>query len=181
MSKTMPRASKSTGSQKIKNIFEDAGVDDMDPGDEESRRRLPQVKLEIKQSLYVTAGRGLFNNGDGIISNQWIAPFGGEIIAALPGKSFESQIHGYIMEVGGVIVDCGTYECGFGRFMNDPFDEHKSNVKCELRDGVIWMRAVTFIPHGAELLLSYGESYWRVHMRFLSPCDQKKCRDGYKM
>ena len=174
------RVAKTIGSQKTAMNFEEAG-DDYDCGDEESSRPSRKVNLEVKQSLMDTAGLGLFNYGRGIVDKEWIAPFGGERIKQLVGKFFEKQIHAYIMEVGGIIVDCVTYECGYGRFMNDPFDEHMSNVKCELRDGVIWMRALKYIEPGAELLMSYGQSYWRVHMRFLSPCDREKCSNGYKM
>ena len=101
-----------------------------------------------------------------ISEDKWIAPFGGYVLKKVANKTFEHQLHGYLMEVGGVIVDCGSYDCGCGRFMNDPFNEHLSNVKCCMRDGVIWMKSLKYIPVGGELLMSYGVDYWRVHLRF---------------
>ena len=63
--------------------------------------------------------------------------------------------------------------------MNDPFDPNGKNVKCYMRDGVIWMRAVQNVPRGGELFMQYGWEYWKHNMRFLNADDRKKCLNAY--
>ena len=70
-----------------------------------------------------------------------------------------STVHQYMIELVDVCgniryYDCSDYNCGYGRFMNDPFNESLSNVKIVLREtGLPMMFALRDIEPGEELLM----------------------------
>jgi hypothetical protein len=114
------------------------------------------------------AGKGLVALKS-IKGNQTFGDFGGTEVE-LSTEAFK-YVHPYMLEVNDSerirYFDCSDYNIGYGRFINDPFDEALSNVKIVLESGRPRMLALRDIEAGEELLMSYGWDYWSLHCRLL--------------
>ena len=134
----------------------------------------------INSLLGSGAGKGLVALKS-IKGNHTFGDFGGtEVKLSTEALNY---VHVYMLEVidSGRIryFDCSDYNSGYGRFMNDPFNEALSNVKIVLESGRPRMLALRDILAGEELLMSYGWDYWRLHCRLLDDEDKDKCLRAY--
>ena len=120
----------------------------------------------INSLLGSRAGKGLVALKS-IKGNQTFGDFGGTEVE-LSTEAFK-YVHPYMLEVNDSdrirYFDCYDYNSGYGRFMNDPFNENLSNVKIVFESGRPRMFALRDIVAGEELLMSYGREYWSLHCR----------------
>ena len=136
----------------------------------------------INSLLGSRAGKGLVALKS-IKGNQTFGDFGGTEVE-LSTEAFK-YVHPYMLEVNDSerirYFDCYDYNSGYGRFMNDPFNENLSNVKIVFESGRPRMFALRDIEAGEELLMSYGREYWSLHCRGLDDEDKEKCFQAYNI
>jgi hypothetical protein len=66
-----------------------------------------------------------------------------------------------------VYVDAEAELSCYGRFAQDPIDEHLVNAKILWREGRLWLVATCEIAPGDEIFVEYGLDYWRDRLHFL--------------
>jgi hypothetical protein len=71
-------------------------------------------------------------------------------------------------------VDAEDELCCYGRFIQDPIDDHLVNAKILWRNGRMEVIATCDILPGEEIYVEYGLDYWRDRLHFLHPNLRKR-------
>lgn len=79
-----------------------------------------------------------------------------------------------------VYIDGEDALCGYGRFIQDPIDEHLVNAKILWRDGKMVVIAMCIIEPGEEIYAEYGLDYWRDRMHILHPDLRQRIAGKFK-
>jgi hypothetical protein len=137
------------------------------------------VGLRVRKSTVAGAGRGLFAARDLPAAHR--VPYTGDEIALQQDENGGP----YVLQTRqGNGIDAARRNCGLGRWVNDPrhaTDEqgHPREANCEWtvhtprgqRQRVAAVRTLRPIVRGEELLVRYGNDYWRFHA---APKQKKK-------
>jgi transposase InsO family protein len=129
--------------------------------------------LRIKKSTIPRAGKGLFAARP--LPVKHLIPYTGDLVQIRSGQGGTY----YLQVRRGEAVDAARKNAGEGRWVNDPKGSAK-RANCEFslsspgRRGpkVAFVRTLRPIPEGEELLVAYGNQYWR----YSEPRSKKKVR-----
>lgn len=72
-----------------------------------------------------------------------------------------------------VFIDAWELDSCYGRFINDPIDDHLVNAKIIVKGNKFYVVATEDITPGQEIFISYGKDYWRARQGALS----QECKD----
>lgn len=140
-------------------------------------------ELEVKTSTLPNAGRGLFARRI-IFRYDFIGCYIGEVLDYSarddPGRdtTYCMETYEFVQKdkktgkkymVPRIIIDGACME-NYMRWINDPReDKERINARAfQRKNGELWIRAVRDIMPGREILMSYGEEYWK-HTRVVPP------------
>ena len=142
--------------------------------------------LRVKKSSIPSAGRGLFAAWQAGLPKGHRIPYTGDEID-LPTGSAGGP---YVLQLKrGSGVDATRRNCGVGRWVNDPrgaMDEHgrPRTANCEFvvhtprggeRKRIGAVRTLRPVEKGEELLVKYGDSYWRYVAGGQTQVKQRRC------
>ena len=141
----------------------------------ETCRRSGYGKVEVRDSLMPgDSGEGLFavkkaKEGDELCTYEGVEVEGEMLdLGYHKGDYVASAIRDPISQQW-VYIDAQERTCGYGRFAQDPIDEHLVNAKILWRRGKMRVIATCEIEPGDEILVHYGLSYWRTRLHLLHP------------
>ena len=152
----------------------------------EKCRRKGRGLVEVRDSLMEgDSGLGLFavksaKKGDELCTYEGVEVDGetltqgynnGDYVASAIKDPFTKQW---------IYIDGQEETCGYGRFSQDPIDEHLVNAKILWRDNKMKLIATCEIKPGDEILVHYGLDYWKTRLHLLAPevraRIEEKCR-----
>jgi hypothetical protein len=130
--------------------------------------------VRVRRSGVPGAGRGLFAAQQGGLPAGHRVPYTGDLI----GLTADSKGGAYVLETrAGEGIDAARRNAGVGRWVNDPRGTRGPNgrplhANCEFvlytppggEQRVAAVRTLRSIPSGEELLVKYGDEYWRYHL-----------------
>jgi hypothetical protein len=132
------------------------------------------IGVRVKRSGVSGAGRGLFVARHGGLPAQHDIPYTGDRIHL--GR--DAAGGPYVLETKhGEGIDAARRNCGLGRWLNDPRggrddNGHQLQANCEFvlhtpRGGerMAVVRTLRPVEKGEELLVKYGNDYWRFHVK----------------
>jgi hypothetical protein len=125
----------------------------------------------VGESTIDGAGRGLFSKKE-LESGSLICDYYGKTLSKeeVEGEGCDGE---YIFEArmkeGIRYIDAKDLLSCWGRFINDPLDDHKVNAKVVVRGKRLMVIATTEIEPGDEIFISYGAAYWMDRLDVLAP------------
>ena len=114
----------------------------------------------IGASQLLGAGMGLFTTAR-FLENTVVCTYAGYVISKDWAHRNRSQ---YMWSDAGetIFIDARDPKSCYGRYINDPLNEHLDNVRIEVgEDGTARVIALRIIEPHEELYMSYGAAYWR--------------------
>lgn len=127
---------------------------------------LLEKQLVVKRSTLPGAGRGLFTKKF-IPKGTRIVEYKGRV-TTWKEVNHDNGNNGYIYYVKrDHVIDARPYKKALGKYANDARGISRikglSNNAAYVEDGYrVYIEAVKDIPPGAEILVSYGNEYWKV-------------------
>lgn len=85
-------------------------------------------------------------------------------------KMVKMSKEGKILKEKKIYIDSWEEGSCYGRFINDPRNDHLVNARIVMRGDKMVVIALEEIKPGQEIFISYGEDYWkaRSHLLLLS-------------
>ena len=133
--------------------------------------------VKILESTIPEAGWGLFSTKV-FDQHDVICTYEGALLAstfneddAVMGRDYIAKGKKPIGKTGKfemVYIDAWEEDSCFGRFINDPLDDHLVNAKIVVKGNKFYVVATDKIHPGQEIFISYGENYWRARQHLLS-------------
>lgn len=134
---------------------------------------LRDMGLRVQPSNIIGAGHGLFAGKNGLPKDHRI-PYSGDLVK-LEG---DDQGGPYVLEIKkGTGIDAARRNSGPGRWVNDPRGAKSANGRRRLHNcdfvlhtppggqqRIAAVRTLRVIKSGEELLVKYGQDYWRYHL-----------------
>lgn len=119
--------------------------------------------VRVMPSSIPGAGRGLFSARK-VKEGASICDYAGVIVpkAEVNRDSYDSDyVFEYEVKGKAVCVDARMLRSCYGRFINDPVDDHRvNNARAVTRGNRLIIVATTEIQPGEEIFISYGLDYW---------------------
>lgn len=122
--------------------------------------------LFISQSKIPGAGKGLFTR-EIIKKGERIVEYKGKI-RTWKEVSDEGVFNGYVFYIKkDHVIDAKTYKKALARYANDARGIQRikglsNNSEYTEEEGKVYIDAIKNIPAGAEILVGYGNDYWKV-------------------
>ncbi len=144
------------------------------------RKGISQHRLVVKKSRLPGAGKGLFTR-DLISKGSFIVEYKGSITTWK--KVLEStEFNGYVYYVNrNHVIDAMQDDAGIARFANDAkgmvtLPGIVNNAEYVIRNKQVFIKAITEINAGEEILVAYGKEYWDVirYNQKIDAADKKK-------
>ena len=138
--------------------------------DLEYKKRCGYNRLRVVESTIPKAGYGLFLGDLTLRKGNLICTYEGEKLTAEQAAQSSSA---YIFEAkdaksGKILyIDAEKETSCFGRYANDPRNDHLVNAKIVLKGGRLVMIATTEIGPGDEIFVDYGVDYWSDKLQYL--------------
>ena len=136
--------------------------------------------LKVLKSTIEGAGWGLFSTAvidkKDIICSYEGARFEGDYDESSAGegkdyvamaKMFKVSKDGKITKEIKVYVDSWEEDSCYGRYVNDPLNDHLVNARIVMRGDKMVLVALEEIRPGQEIFISYGEDYWKARQHLL--------------
>ncbi len=150
--------------------------------DKNERKGISQHRLVVKKSGLPGAGKGLFTR-DLISKGSFIIEYKGSITTWK--KVLEStEFNGYVYYVNrNHVIDAMQDDAGIARYANDAkgmvtLPGIVNNAEYVIRNKQVFIKAITEINAGEEILVAYGKEYWDVirYNQKIDATDKKKSR-----
>ena len=150
--------------------------------DKNERKGISQHRLVVKKSRLPGAGKGLFTR-DLISKGSFIVEYKGSITTWK--KVLESTaFNGYVYYVNrNHVIDAMQDDAGIARYANDAkgmvtVPGIVNNAEYVIRNKQVFIKAITEINAGEEILVAYGKEYWDVikYNQKIDAADKKKRR-----
>lgn len=144
------------------------------------RKGISQHRLVVKKSRLPGAGKGLFTR-DLISKGSFIIEYKGSITTWK--KVLEStEFNGYVYYVNrNHVIDAMQDDAGMARYANDAkgmvtMPGIVNNAEYVIRNKQVFIKAITEINAGEEILVAYGKEYWDVirYNHKIEAADKKK-------
>lgn len=148
--------------------------------DKNERKGISQHRLVVKKSRLPGAGKGLFTR-DLISKGSFIVEYKGSITTWK--KVLESTaFNGYVYYVNrNHVIDAMKDDAGIARYANDAkglvtVPGIVNNAEYVIRNKQVFIKAITEINAGEEILVAYGKEYWDVirYNQKIDAADKKK-------
>ena len=123
-------------------------------------------KLIVKRSKLPGSGKGLFTKSD-IRKNTKIAEYKGKI-TTWDKADHDDGKNAYIYYVNkNHVIDAKNNKISLAHYANDADGLKKlksivNNSTYAVEDKKVFIKALTDIPAGSEILVGYGKDYWKV-------------------
>lgn len=146
----------------------------------EKRRVCGYNRVRVVKSTIPNAGYGLFLAYQKLRKGSLICTYEGEKLTAEEAQKSKSA---YIFEAKDsktgktLYIDAAREDSCFGRFANDPRDDHLVNAKIVLKGGRLVVIATTDIEPGDEIFVDYGVEYWSDKIQYLNTEDAAYIRE----
>jgi hypothetical protein len=130
-------------------------------------------RVEVRRSLLAGAGWGLFAIKR-FKENDSLATYEGNVITDLTSKDYLSSNRDYVnwavknaKTKERIYIDAIHESSCFGRYANDPIDDHLVNAKILWNGKRMILKATMDIDPGDEIYLSYSDDYWGIRLNYL--------------
>ncbi len=131
--------------------------------------------FKVGKSKIEGAGLGLFANKP--LKKGYLMDYTGKKLSKGEGETIPSD---YVAGLGDIYIDAQDPFSGYGRYINDPLNDDKRNVRFKItKEGNIGIWADRNIKTGEELLVPYGSIYWEKRWNNLSDVLQEEVDDYY--
>ncbi len=122
--------------------------------------------LSVKDSLIPGSGKGLFTNVF-IPKGTRVVQYKGRILTWEEASITETENPYLFFVTPDNVIDAANYKKSLGRYVNDArgfkkVKGLKNNCQYVIEEGKVYIDAMTDIPAGSELLVSYGKEYWDI-------------------
>lgn len=124
------------------------------------------TKLIVKRSTLPGSGKGLFTKSP-IPKNTKVAEYKGKI-TTWEEVDHDDGMNPYIYYVNkNLVIDAKNNKSSLAHYANDANGSSKvkkrgNNSTYTVENKRVFIKALTDIPAGAEILVSYGKEYWEV-------------------
>lgn len=122
--------------------------------------------LIVKDSKIPGSGKGLFT-AVSIAKGTRIVEYKGRILTWKEARQSETE-NPYLFYISPRnVIDARGYKKALGRYVNDARGAKKikglkNNCEYVIEKGKVYIDAMTDIPAGSELFVSYGKEYWDI-------------------
>ena len=122
--------------------------------------------LQVKKSTLPGAGKGLFTRTF-IPRGSIITEYKGDITTWKKVQE-EEDFNGYVFYINrNHVIDARPDRTNLGRYANDAKGVFKirgitNNAEYDVRNNKVYIRAITAINAGDEILVAYGKEYWDI-------------------
>jgi hypothetical protein len=164
------------------------------------KKKLGYKKLKVLKSTIPDAGWGLFasesfENKDLICSYEGAnLPEDFDESSAGEGRDYIAMGLSSIVSKGGKVnrvkryyVDSWEEDSCYGRFVNDPLNDHLVNARIIMKGDKMLLMALEPIRPGQEIFISYGKEYWNARSHLLpstishsEPCVSNVLKDSVR-
>jgi hypothetical protein len=143
-------------------------------------------RVEVRMSLLESAGWGLFAVRK-FKEGESLCTYEGDQITDLTSIDYIRRNKDYVQWViknaktkERIYVDAILDTCCFGRYANDPIDDHLVNAKIIWNGKKMVLRATTNIEVGDEIYLSYSDDYWAGRLHYLPDRLRSRIEERFK-
>ena len=147
-------------------------------------------KVEVRKSLLDNAGWGLFAVKDVNEVGTVLCSYEGDVMSELQYNERINHLgtRDYVMWViksmktkEKIYVDSRDETSCFGRFINDPIDDHLVNARVKWNGKrMVVVTTVPGIKAGDEIYIGYSDDYWGARLNYLSDELKERIEENYR-